>query len=207
MSEIVNLLTVSFLALFFTIDVIGVVPIFVSLTGSASVKQRKELAWRGVLVATAILLFFAFSGSGVLDVLNISLAAFRIAGGILLLILSIDMVLAKQESPIRKDPQQEYRDDISVFPLAIPLLAGPAAITMLILFMKQAENQPLHQIIILAALVANMFICWIVLYFSVSISKYLGRTGINVLNRIFGILLTALACQFFIDGISEAFLK
>lgn len=195
-----NLLISSFLALFFTIDVIGLVPIFVSLTSSFTVEHRKELARRGVIVATGILFFFAFSGSAVLDALNISLAAFRIAGGVLLLILSVDMVLAKPDFDLNKE-------DISIFPVATPLLSGPAAITMLILFMKQAEGSTPKQIIIMTALVANMFICWLVLHFAVSISKYLGRTGINVLNRIFGILLTALACQFFIDGISEAFFK
>jgi len=120
------------------------------------------------------------------------------------------MVLAKPSSPMRSETQEEYEEnlnryDISVFPLAIPLLSGPAAITMLILFMKQAEGNLIHQLIIFAALAANMLICWIVLRFSVSISNFLGKTGINVLNRIFGILLTALACEFFIDGISEAF--
>jgi len=122
------------------------------------------------------------------------------------------MVLAKPTSAIRSENKEEHeeamsRHDISVFPLAIPLLSGPAAITMLILFMKQAEGDIIHQLVIFAALFANMIACWIVLHFSLAISKFLGKTGINVLNRIFGILLTALACQFFIDGISEAFLK
>lgn len=212
MFETITLFVASFLALFFTIDVIGVAPIFVSLTAQSTLEQRKDVAKKGVLVATAILLFFGLSGSGVLDILHISLAAFRIAGGILLLILSIDMVLAKPEFSLRKDPatekeKTEPRDDISVFPLAIPLLSGPAAITMLILFMKEASGNPLNQGVILLALFINMLICWTILHFSVAISKYLGRTGINVLNRIFGILLTALACQFFIDGITEAFFK
>jgi multiple antibiotic resistance protein len=152
------------------------------------------------------------SGSTVLNILGISLPAFRIAGGVLLLLLSIDMVLAKPSSAIRSETQEEReealsKDDISVFPLAIPLLSGPAAITMVILFMKQAEGDIMHQFIILLCLGVNMLICWIVLNFATKISKFLGKTGINVLNRIFGILLTALACQFFIDGISEVFLK
>ena len=185
---------------------------FVSLTSKTTLEHREEFARRGVLVATAILIFFAISGSSVLDVLNISLAAFRIAGGILLLILSIDMVMARPEFSLRKESKEEkeetkHKEDISIFPLAIPLLSGPAAITMVILFMKQADGNAIKQMIIILALVVNMFICWVVLHFSASISKHLGITGINVLNRLFGILLTALACQFFIDGISEAFLK
>lgn len=212
MHNAINSILVTFLALFFTIDVIGVTPIFVSLTASSNLNYKKRMAKKGVIIAFLILIFFALSGASVLNILGINLSAFRIAGGILLLLLSIDMVLAKPSPPIKSENEEEHaesihRADISVFPLAIPLLSGPAAITMLILFMKQAEGHPFQQIIIFTALFANMLICWLVLNFSVNISNFLGKTGINVLNRIFGILLTALACQFFIDGIKEAFLK
>jgi multiple antibiotic resistance protein len=208
----INSLLVTFLALFFTIDAIGVTPIFVSLTGSANAEYRRKMAINGVVIASIILFVFAVSGTSILGILGIKLAAFRIAGGILLLLLSIDMVLARPVSAIRTESKEEFEEalhkhDISVFPLAIPLLSGPATITMLILFMKQAQGDIIQQLIVLLALTANMFICWIILKFSSAISKFLGRTGINVLNRIFGILLTALACQFFIDGISEALFK
>jgi len=208
----INSILVIFLALFFTIDVIGVTPIFVSLTSNTSADYRRRMAINGVLIASLILLLFTLSGASILNILGIKLAAFRIAGGILLLLLSIDMVLAKPMSAIRTETKEEQEEalnkrDISVFPLAIPLLSGPATITMLILFMKQTQGDIVQQLAILLALAANMLICWIVLKFSASISKFLGKTGINVLNRIFGILLTALACQFFIDGISEAFFK
>lgn len=212
MFDILNSALVIFLALFFTIDVVGLTPIFVSLTSNASQEYRRKMVINGVFIASLILLFFAFSGTTVLSILGIKLPAFRISGGILLLLLSIDMVFAKQSSAIRTETKEEYEEslhkqDISVFPLAIPLLSGPATITMLILFMKQAQGNVLQQAIVLSALAVNMLICWLVLNFSASISRFLGTTGINVLNRIFGILLTALACQFFIDGISEAFLK
>ena len=208
----INSLVTTFWALFFTIDVIGVTPIFVSLTSRESNDYKKKTAIKGVGIAFLILFFFALSGANVLSILGIKLAAFRIAGGILLLLLSIDMVLAKPLSAIRAETSEEYKEalskiDISVFPLAIPLLSGPATITMVILFMKQAQGNIVQQLMILLALATNMLICWIVLNFSVSITRFLGKTGINVLNRIFGILLTALACQFFIDGIIEAFLS
>lgn len=212
MFDYINSLLVISLALFFTIDVIGVTPIFVSLTSNVNNEYRRKMAINGVSIATLILLLFAISGTSILNILGIELAAFRIAGGILLLLLSIDMVLAKPMSAIRTETKEEHEEalhkqDISVFPLAIPLLSGPATITMLILFMRQAQGNIVQQLVVLSALIANMFICWIVLNFSSEISKFLGTTGINVLNRIFGVLLTALACQFFIDGISEAFLK
>jgi len=212
MHNVINSIIVTFLAFFFTIDVIGTTPVFVALTINSSISHKKKMLKKGIIIASLILFFFALSGSTVLNILGISLPAFRIAGGVLLLLLSIDMVLAKPSSAIRSETQEEReealsKDDISVFPLAIPLLSGPAAITMVILFMKQAEGDIMHQFIILLCLGVNMLICWIVLNFATKISKFLGKTGINVLNRIFGILLTALACQFFIDGISEVFLK
>lgn len=209
MHEAINSILVTFMALFFTIDVLGVIPAFISLTVNSTIEHRKKMANKGVFIATLILLFFALSGAVVLNILGIKLAAFRIAGGILLLIVAIDMVLAKPTKAENPEEQEEalHKEDISVFPLAIPLLSGPAAITMLILFMKQAEGDFVHQLVILSALFANMLICWLVLRFAVTISKFLGKTGINVLIRIFGILLTALSCQFFIDGIAEAFLK
>jgi len=210
--KLINSLVVIFLALFFTIDVIGVTPVFVFLTSTSNNKFRKKMVMRGVVIASLILFFFALSGSWVLNILGIGLAAFRIAGGILLLLLSVDMVFAKTVSQNKAEINTEHEEalqkhDISVFPLAIPLLSGPATITMLILFMKQAQGSLIQQLIVLLALSMNMIICWVVLTFSISISKFLGKTGINVLNRLFGILLTALACQFFIDGITEAFIK
>lgn len=212
MLNYLNSLLVTFLALFFTIDAIGVTPIFVSLTSNTGVEYKRKMAVRGVLISSLILFLFAVTGTSILNILGIKLAAFRIAGGILLLLLSIDMVFARTMSAIRAETREEHEEalhkpDISVFPLAIPLLSGPATITMLILFMKQAQGNIIQQLTVLFALAANMLICWIVLNFSSAISKYLGRTGINVLNRIFGILLTALACQFFIDGIYEAFFR
>ena len=210
MNDILNTAVVVFWSLFFTIDVLGTTPIFISLTAGGTRDYQKRMAKKGALTAFFILLVFTLSGSLVLDMFGISLPAFRIAGGILLLLLSIGMVMATPEAPIKSTNKEEkeetlHRDDISVFPLAIPLLSGPAAITMLILFMKQFEGVPLKQLMVILALICYIVICWIVLTFASKISRFLGRTGINVLTRIFGILLTALACQFFIDGVIEAF--
>ncbi len=210
MPEILNSALITFWSLFFTIDVLGTAPVFISLTAGGTRSYQKKMAKKGAITAFLILAVFAVSGSIILDMFGIGLPAFRIAGGILLLLLAIDMVMAKPEPPIKSETQEEreetlLREDISVFPLAIPLLSGPAAITMLILLMKQAEHNSLKQFVVLLALVANLLICWLVLTFASKISGFLGRTGINVLNRIFGILLTALACQFFIDGIIQAF--
>lgn len=209
MQELLNYFFAVFAALFFTIDCLGVTPIFIMLTASGTKEYRRKMARKGSLTAFIILLFFAVTGSFVMDAFGISLPAFRIAGGILLLLLAIDMVMATN-SPIRNENEEErqetaQRDDVSVFPIAIPLLSGPAAITLLTLFMKQAQGLFIKQALIIIALIVNMLICWLVLIFSNQLSKLLGKTGINVITRIFGILLTALACQFFIDGVIEAF--
>lgn len=206
MNEVLNQFLIPFYALFLAIDAIGVAPIFISLTSKMSEPRRMLMANRGVFTTFIILSFFALTGALILDLFGISLSAFRIGGGILLLILSIDMVMSRPNSPLQSSSEDSHKEDISVFPMAIPLLSGPASITMLILFMKEAHGHFVHQLMIMLALIANMFICWLIFRFSSQISKKLGKTGINVITRIFGILLTALACQFFIDGVRGAFM-
>ncbi len=198
--KLISIFIVQFWALFLTIDAIGVTPIFISLTSKCTSVQRKKIANRGVLIAFIILVFFALTGSLLLDLFGISLPAFRIAGGILLILLSIEMVLAKTS----EENSGDDAGDIAVFPISIPLLSGPAAITMLILFIKQSQGDLIQKAIVIFALFVNMFIVWLCLRFSNKISKLMGKTGANVVTKIFGILLTALACQFIIDGIFEA---
>jgi len=206
MDNLLHIFLIQFAALFFTIDAIGLVPIFLSLTSSYSDEERYAINKKGVTVAFLILMFFALLGTRVLDAFGISLAAFKIAGGLLLLLLSIGFVLDKTEvAQSYQNDEKHPKSDISVFPLAVPLLSGPAAISMLIIFMKQAEFEVLKQLMVIIALLFNMLLCFLILNFSKNISKIFGRTGINVLTRIFGILLTALACQFIINGIMEAF--
>ncbi|MCR4880578.1 MAG: MarC family protein [bacterium] len=199
--KIISIFVIQFWALFLTIDPIGVTPIFISLTSKCTELQRKNIANKGVLIAFLILIFFALTGSLLLDLFGISIAAFRLGGGLLLLLLSIEMVMSKTENA----PQdEETSTDLAVFPISIPLLSGPAAITMLILFIKQSEGELLPKAIVLTALFVNMFIVWLCLRFSSKISGLMGKTGANVITKIFGILLTALAFQFIIDGIFEA---
>ena len=138
-----------------------------------------------------------------LNIFGISLEAFKVAGGILLLLLAIEMVLGKQTASTEQE--LEDSDDIAIFPIALPLLSGPATISMLIVFMKQAENVFVEQALIIAALVMNMIVSWIVLRYANLITNHLGKSGVNVLTKIFGILMSALACQFIITGIGEAF--
>lgn len=208
MQEHLHSFVVYFSKLFVTLDGIGLAPVFIALTGTAKTKWRNIMMNKAVVIAFFILLFFGFTGSIILDLLGISLTALKIAGGILLLIMAIDLVLANPEPAMNSENRDEKREslkrtDISVFPLAIPLLSGPATITMLTICMKNSQGSVVDQGLIVAALAVNLVVCWLILKFASSLSKVLGKTGVSVINRIVGILLAAMACEFFINGIVE----
>lgn len=193
------------IAFFVTIEPIGVGAIFAGLTRGESRERKRRLAIRATAIAALILLAFALVGEALMAGLGISVAALRTAGGVLLLLLAVDMVFARP-SGIRSMTASEtaeagQRDDIAVFPVAIPLIAGPGAITSTILFMGRASGDPVAQAAVLAVLLIILALTLVVLWFAVELSRLLGITGINVLNRVLGILLAALACQFILDGI------
>ena len=203
-----DLLLATAISLLVTIDPVGLAPVFVGLTASQSHSQRRRLALKGTVVGGLILFFFAFAGEALLRALGISFGAFRIAGGILLLLVAIDMVFAR-ESGARTTTEDENREareyeDISVFPLAIPLIAGPGAMTAIVLAMGQATGNPALQASILGVLAGVLAVTLVTLLFASRLGRYLGVTGTNVINRVLGILLTALACQFVLDGIQAS---
>ena len=203
-----DLVLSTFIAFFVTIDPIGLGPMFAGLTAGMDPKLRRRTAIKGVTIGAGLLFGFAFVGELLLNSLGISTGAFRIAGGILLLLVAIDMVFAR-ESGLRtatEDEKQEarHRADISVFPLAIPLIAGPGAMTSVVLLMGRTGGDLPGQMIVLGVLAGVLLATLVVLLFAGEVSKLLGVTGINVINRVLGILLTALACQFVIDGIIES---
>ena len=194
-----------FITFFVVIDPIGLVPLFGALTAGASHEYRQRMAVKGVLIAALVLLFFAVSGFAVLRVLGIGLSAFRIAGGILLFLLAIDMVFARH-SGLRSTTQRETeeargRNDISVFPLAIPLLAGPGALTSLLLMLSAAHGRLVAIGLLLGILAVVLAITLAVLLFSERLLALMGETGANVVTRLLGVLLTALAVQYVLTGI------
>jgi multiple antibiotic resistance protein len=194
--------------LFVTIDPVGIGPLFAALTRGADAVHRRRMAVKGVLIAAGILFVFAFGGDYLLRTLGIGFPAFRIAGGILLLLLAIEMVFARA-SGIRATtrPEQEeasHKDDISVFPLAIPLIAGPGTLTSVLLLMGRAGGDPWREAAVLAMLAGVLMTTLLVLLTAGPLSRLLGVTGINVITRVLGILLAALACQFIIDGLLDS---
>ncbi|TWB49600.1 MarC family protein [Nitrospirillum viridazoti] len=202
---VLDLILTTAVALFVTIDPVGLGPMFVGLTAGMDQRYRRRMAIKGTVIAALILFFFAFAGDLLLRALGIGFAAFRIAGGVLLMLVAIDMVFAR-ESGVRTataDEREEarHRADISVFPLAIPLISGPGTMTTIVLFMGRAHGDLAKQAVVLGVLAGILALTLFVLIFATKVSRILGRTGITVLNRVLGILLSALACQFVIDGI------
>ena len=199
----------AFVTLFVVLDPPGMGPIFIGLTRGETPEFRRRMAIRGTIIAALLLLSFAFAGDFLMRALGVSIAAFRIAGGILLFVISFDMLFAR-ESPIRRtttreDAEAEAKHDISVFPLAIPLIAGPGGLTSIVLLMGRAGDDTLMQITVLAVTALVLAIMLIVLLAADRITQWLGATGSNVISRVLGIILAALAVQFVLDGLNEAF--
>ncbi|GGA37748.1 MarC family protein [Pelagibacterium lentulum] len=198
---------VAFATFFATVGVADIAFIFAALTRDNTGRERFIFATRGVLVAAGILLFFGFVGNAILDLFGITLPALRVAGGVLLLLIAIDMVFARHTGGTGTTSEEEEeghkRADISVFPLAMPLLAGPGAISAVILLTTSARTD-LEYWVVLAALVATLFVAWLTLLVAIPIQRLLGLTGLSVMSRVVGILLTALAVQFIFDGIRDS---
>ena len=197
------------LATFFaTIGPLDVAPMFAALTARQNPEQRRATAVRAILVATIILLAFALAGEVVLASLGISLAALRTSGGILLLLIAIDMAFARSSGGISttEDEQREAntRTDVSIFPIAMPLIAGPGAMGAAILLMADQRGDPSGQAIVIGALLAILFITFIAFLLASKIQQLLGLTGMHVVTRIMGVLLAALAVQFIFDGVEQS---
>ncbi|CUH60325.1 MarC family protein [Thalassobacter stenotrophicus] len=190
----------AFVALFVVIDPIGLAPLFIALTRGAAPRARFIIGARAVAVAAALLLLFGLAGEAVLDFLGISLPAFQIAGGILLFLTALDMLFDRRTKR-REDQAHTLEEDPSIFPLAMPLIAGPGAIATVILLSGQAQGDPLYlaQVMGVAALVLG----GVLLLFSLAspVERLLGPTGINVVTRLLGMLLAALSVQFVLNGI------
>jgi len=193
------------------IDPVGMVPLFVALTHRQPKERRRRTATRSIALAAITLLVVALVGHLILHFLGISLPAFRIAGGLLLLLLSIDMVFARQ-SGIRSTTDAETEEaedsvDVAIFPLAIPLIAGPGAMTSIILLIGRAEGDIILQAIVIALMLFVLGLCLVAFLFAIPLMERLGVTGINVVGRVFGIVLAALAVQYIIDGMTDVLMR
>lgn len=208
-----SLLLASFVTFFVAIDPVAMAPMFTTMTARMTPEWRRRMAIKSVTIATGILLAFAFGGAWLLEQIHVSIDAFRIAGGILLFLIAVDMLFEKRSE--RRDERAEkvaaeqakhpeHQDDISVFPLAIPLIAGPGAIASIMLFFAEHDGLAERGMVLLGV-GANLALCLIAFLLSGPLSKIMGPTIGSMLTRVFGILLAALAAQFVVDGIKNAF--
>jgi multiple antibiotic resistance protein len=197
------------LATFFaTIGPLDVAAMFAALTADQTAQQKRSIAIRGTLIGTVILLAFALVGEILLASLGISLAALRTAGGILLLLIGIDMVFARSSGGISTTDEEETeaisKSDISVFPLATPLIAGPGAMGAAILLMADQQGNIAGQAIIVASILLILLLTFVSMLLAGKIQYWLGVTGMHVITRVMGVLLSALAVQFIFDGIRQS---
>ncbi|MEM7242298.1 MAG: MarC family protein [Pseudomonadota bacterium] len=195
-----ELYVAAFATLFVLIDPIGVTPMFAALTAGASPKERVMIAIRGVGVAGALLVIFGLFGTNLLEALGISLPAFRVAGGLMLFLVAVEMLFQKRTERRENEADKAAAiDDPSVFPLAMPLLAGPGALAAMMLLTSRAEGSEVAAVYLAAGTV--LAISMAAFSMTAFIERVLGDAGIRVLTRVFGMLLGALAVQFVFDGL------
>ncbi len=193
--------------LFVVVDPFAAVPLFLTMTPADPPGHKRRIAWRAALASAIVLALFAAVGSLVFRLLGISLGAFRIAGGILLFLLAVDMLRA-QRSRQRTSPEEEAegldREDPSIFPLAIPMLAGPGATSTVMVLVSRAQRIWQYAVVFAAILVTALATYWI-LRAALPVEKRLGQTGMNVVQRVLGLILAATAVQFVVEGIGTVF--
>jgi multiple antibiotic resistance protein len=200
---------ISLSLIFFIVDPLGNAPVFLTLTGSKSTAERNRAALRASLATFLILLIFAFVGEWILKLLRVTISSFQIAGGILIFIIALSMLQARR-SRAKSTPQEEQLknegEDVAIFPLAIPMLSGPAAITTVMVLINLSTSITQRLLVVLAIFLTCLF-TYLILRASGRVLNLLGQTGINVLTRLMGLLLAVISVQFVIDGIKEVFLQ
>lgn len=200
---------VSLSLIFFIVDPLGNIPFFLALTEGASEEERKKTAFRASLATFFILLFFAFAGEWILRLLRVTISSFQIAGGVLIFIIAISMLQARR-SRARSTPEEEHdrlqQEDVSIFPLAIPMMSGPAAITTVMVLVNLSKSFIQRALVILAITLTSLA-CYLILRESGRLLRVLRQTGINVLSRLMGLLLAVIAVQFVVDGIKAVILE
>jgi len=191
----------SLLTLFVVVDPVGLAPIFLALAGSRPKAELTRIAGKSVLVASGLLAAFGVGGARLLQRLGISLDAFKAAGGILLFMIAVDMVLAKNERETEEEEEESLsRQDISVFPLAIPMIAGPGALASLMILASEAQATRFGLAVVLSMAGVVLAMGYLALRAASLVARVLGQTGVNVVTRVLGVLLAALAVQYVADG-------
>lgn len=204
----VEFITSALVTLFVIVEPIALVPIFLAVTPGFSASQRRQVAWRACLIAFLILAACAFFGDWLLRMLGISLPAFRIAGGLLVFWIAFEMVFglraSRKSETAREAIDKEQIVNVAAFPMAIPLLAGPGAITATLLLAGQAAGSTVMMAALIGVLAVVILVSWACLNMAETVNAMLGTLGNAVVSRLLGIILAALAVQFVMDGVRAA---
>ena len=194
-------------AILVIVDPFGAIPIFISITSDETPKQRANTARIASITLAVVLIAAALAGEPLLKLLGIRLASFQVGGGILILLLSLSMINAKV-SPTKQTPEEEIeavaKENVAVVPLAIPLLAGPAAISTVIVFAHRSDDWSAKGFVIFSVILVAL-LTWVLLRLSIPLSHKLGRTGINTFTRAMGMVLSAIAIEFIATGLLQLF--
>lgn len=204
MNTVLGMAPVAFVLLLVVIDPFGLTPMFSALTAGKTTLERRRIATRAVIIAGGVIAFFIFGGGWLLDYLGVGMPAFRIAGGVLLFLIAMDLLLVRHSglssATERERSEAVRRDDIAVFPLAIPMIAGPGTLTTVMLLTH--DQGIATNLLILGLSLVVLVITLAMFLFAARVERALGETGINVITRLLGLLLAALAVQFVLDGLS-----
>jgi len=199
----------SFILFFITIDTIGNLPFFISLTEGAKIKKKNQIAVKSVIIAFFITILFAYLGKYLLDAIGVSLDSLKIAGGFILMFIAIDILFEKRkirrEKKVEAALDQKNFDEIIVFPMAIPFIAGPSTLATIILLMGNYTDSPEFQIIVILALIAALIVSLFLMIGANFTTKYIPQQILHATSRVFAFILAALATQFIIDGIKASF--
>jgi multiple antibiotic resistance protein len=205
-SDDLGFILIAFPAIFFVVDPFAAIPIFASMTAGDPPEKRRAMATRAALATAVTLTVFATVGGFLFSALGISLGAFKIAGGLMILLMAIDMMRA-QPSRTRSSPAEQAegteKDDIAVVPLAIPMLAGPGAMASVAVLMSRAAWRPLPTVAVFASIALTSVLSWLVLRAAASAGRFLSRTTLRILDRLMGLLLAAVAVEFIAESVAD----
>jgi len=197
----------AFATAFTIIDPIGMIPMTLASTARIPPAKRREIVDRAVLVAAAVMLVMGFIGRAILDYLGITLPAFTIAGGVLLFLIAIDMLFARQTRTKRTDEEERAAAEVenpAVFPLAVPMIAGPGTIATVLLLVNLAHGDGKNLALVFVAFAVALMVTWLCMRGSTVVLNVVGNTGVHVVTRLLGILLAALAVQFVLNGLAQS---
>ncbi len=197
----------AFATAFTIIDPVGMIPLVLAVTADATPRARNAVVDRAILISAGVIIVMGLAGRALLDYLGITLAAFTIAGGLLLFLISIDMLFARKTGTKQTDEEEReaaHSDNPAVFPLAVPMIAGPGTIATVLLLVNLTHLDPTRIAIVVVAFTVALLVTWLCMRGATLVLRVIGTTGVHVVTRLLGIILAALSIQFILNGLLES---